>query len=83
MPDEPSNGPEKSLVRQLAELSAAGLQFTASIAGAALIGWYLDERFDTQPWLLLIMVLVGIAGGFLMFMRTLRILSGPDRDGQA
>ncbi len=32
--------------------------------GGALIGWVLDRLFGTSPWLLLIMLFLGMAAGF-------------------
>ena len=32
--------------------------------GGALVGWVLDRVFDTSPWLLLIMLFLGMAAGF-------------------
>ncbi len=71
------------MYRQLMELAAAGMQLTATIGASALVGWYLDEKLETRPWLLLTLLLVGIAGGFLAFVRTLRILNDGGRNGQA
>jgi ATP synthase protein I len=33
-------------------------------AGGALIGWVLDRAFGTSPWLLLILLFLGMAAGF-------------------
>lgn len=48
----------------LAKSSAVGLQFAISIAIGAFAGHWLDNRFDTEPWLLLTGVLFGSAAGF-------------------
>ena len=32
--------------------------------GGALVGWVLDRVFDTSPWLLLVMLFLGMAAGF-------------------
>ncbi len=32
--------------------------------GGAAIGWALDQLFETSPWLLLILLFLGTAGGF-------------------
>jgi ATP synthase protein I len=34
------------------------------LAGGALIGWLLDRLFGTSPWLLLVMLFLGIASAF-------------------
>ena len=33
------------------------------------IGYFLDRRFGTKPWLLLIGLLLGMLGGFVNFLR--------------
>jgi ATP synthase protein I len=80
MAPKPEESEEQTLWRQLTNLLAAGTQLTASIGGSALLGWWLDREAGTQPWLLLVFVLLGTVGGFLGFMRTLRVLSGQNRD---
>ena len=77
------NGNEKSMGQQLLELSGAGLQLTATIGGAALVGWLLDERLGTKPWLLLTLILLGAAGGVFALIRTVRKVSGDSGKDQA
>jgi ATP synthase protein I len=79
MADGPEGSEERSLSRQLFALAGAGTQLTATIGGAALLGWWLDDRFGTKPWLLLVFILTGIVGGFMAFIRALKILNGPKK----
>ena len=53
------------------EVSLAGLGFdlAASVAVAAAVGWWIDRRFDTEPWGLMICASIGIVGGLLNFVR--------------
>ena len=48
-----------------------GLQFAASIVIFLFVGQWLDRRFGTEPWLLLIGVFVGAGGGFYSIYRKL------------
>lgn len=43
--------------------SGAGLELAGATAGLALAGYWLDGRFDTRPWGLLVGVFIGIVGG--------------------
>ena len=79
MAPKPEDSEDQTLGRQLANLMAAGTQLTASIGASALLGWWLDREAGTKPWLLLVFVIVGTIGGFIGFMRTLRVLSGQNR----
>ncbi len=36
------------------------------------IGYWLDRRFSTGPWLMLIFLLIGVAAGFKGLLRTAR-----------
>ena len=54
----------KRLFRTLGHLSTIGLTMAVSIGLGALIGHYLDNRFGTEPWLLLVFIGFGIAAAF-------------------
>jgi len=43
--------------------SGAGLELAGATAGLALAGYWLDGKFDTGPWGLLVGVFIGIVGG--------------------
>jgi len=49
--------------------------------GGAIVGWLLDRWLDTAPWLMLILMFVGFAGGFINVMRISNKSGGntPDR----
>ena len=54
----------KKLLRTLGHVSTVGLSMAISIAVGALIGHYLDTKFGTDPWLLIIFLGFGIAAAF-------------------
>ena len=68
--------------RQLMVLAAAGTQLSATIGAATLLGWWLDGKFATGPWLTLGFLLVGVAGGFTAFLRTVRAQADGKDDGE-
>jgi ATP synthase protein I len=37
-------------------------------------GWYLDQLFDTKPWLMIIFIIIGAAAGILNVMRAAKQL---------
>lgn len=49
--------------RNTLQYAGAGVQFGLTICLFALLGRWLDGRFDTSPWLLILGVLVGFGGG--------------------
>lgn len=51
-------------IRQMAYFSSIGLSVALSIFIGLAIGVYLDRKFETQPWLTLIFLVLGIAAGY-------------------
>ena len=62
------------------KLSAVAFEFTGTIAGSMLLGWFADGYFGTEPWLLILGALLGTCGGFYQMIRSLRLLQR--RDGE-
>ncbi len=46
-----------------------GTMLVAPMLAFGGIGYYLDGRFGTQPWLLIAGLFAGMAGGFVSFFR--------------
>jgi ATP synthase protein I len=60
----------KKTIKTLGYLSTTGIAMGLSIAIGAIVGFYLDKKFKTDPWLFLVFLLFGIIAAFknLMFM---------------
>ena len=54
----------KQMMRTLGYVSTVGISMAASVAIGALLGLYLDKKFGTEPWLLLIGLGFGVAAAF-------------------
>jgi ATP synthase protein I len=54
----------KKMFRTLGYLSTLGMAMAISIALGALIGHYLDKRFQTEPWLFFVFLGFGIIAAF-------------------
>ena len=67
-------GSRRPATAQAGEVMGAGLQFAAAIVVFLFIGQWLDGVLGTKPWLLLIGVMVGAAGGFFSLYRQLVIV---------
>lgn len=61
------------------QVLGVGLQFAASILLFLFLGRWLDERLGTEPWLLLLGVLVGSSAGFYSLYYQL-VVSPRDRE---
>lgn len=51
-------------LRELAYYSSIGLSVALSIFIGLAVGLYLDGKFDTNPWLMLTFLAMGIVAGF-------------------
>ncbi len=69
MTDEKPRGRD---LRRLAELTSIGLILPSSIAVGLFMGYFLDRWLGTEPWLLLIFTVLGIASGLLSLFRALK-----------
>ena len=49
--------------------SSIGIEFAAAVGGFALVGYWIDEKFDSRPWGLLIGVALGLIGGTYNLIR--------------
>ena len=52
------------MIKTLGYLSSVGLSMAIAIGIGAVVGHYLDKKFGTAPWLLLIFIGFGIAAAF-------------------
>ena len=50
-------------------LAGIGIEFVAAVAGFALLGWWLDTKFETTPTWLLVCVGLGLTGGSYNMIR--------------
>lgn len=70
------NAPERHPVGSTRALSA-GMTLAVSVGLFAYAGLWLDDRFGTRPWLLILCVGCGIVGGILHLIRVLAPDSWP------
>lgn len=61
-------------MRQLAPYLTLGVQLAAAVCGSAVVGWWIDKTYGTQPWVLLGGVIVGSIVGLVQFLRVVQQL---------
>lgn len=66
----------KRTIKALGYISTIGMAMALSIGLGALIGHYIDKKFDTGPWFFYIFLGFGIAAAF----RNLQILYKKAKD---
>jgi len=62
--------------------SGVGLEFAAAVAGFALVGWWVDRRWNTSPWGLLIGAALGLIGGTYNLIRESLAAFKPPANGK-
>ncbi len=62
------------------EFAGIGIQFAITILVFAFAGVWLDSRLGTSPWLILISVFVGAAGGFYSMYRRVTAAQRKSKD---
>ncbi len=62
----------KKLWRDLAILSGLGIEVGFAVGIGAVIGYYLDQHFHTQPWLLLLFTGFGIGAAIKAILREVK-----------
>lgn len=77
MASEPGEEGPSALARALQQ-SQIGLYLIAPVLGLGAIGYWLDGRFGTSPWLTLGGLILGVVGGMVNFLHAaLRPPAGP------
>jgi len=54
--------------------------FVGTVLAGALIGWFIDSRFDTEPYWILGLMILGVVGGFARLVSSLRRMDRMDAE---
>ena len=52
--------------------------FVGTVLAGAVVGWLIDRQFDTEPYWTLALLLLGVVGGFIRLVASLRRLDRLD-----
>jgi F0F1-type ATP synthase assembly protein I len=66
-------------MQALGAIGGLGFQFGLTILLGALLGYYLDRRWGTSPWLILAGTLAGTAAGFWQVINALKGYTGKGK----
>ena len=61
---------DKNDLRSLGNYLGLGMQLAATVGFMLLLGYWLDKKFETSPWLLLVFSFLGIISGLYNFLKT-------------
>ncbi len=51
-------------------LAGVGVEYAAAVAGFGLIGWWIDQRWQTKPWGVVIGAALGLTGATYNLIRS-------------
>lgn len=76
-PSEPRSDSDKSVsdedqARQWFAMAGIGTEFIVAVLLFGGLGWFLDGRWSTSPWLLLTGMAIGFAGGLYNMVKMAR-----------
>ncbi len=74
-----NTGPQSSYFRY----AGAGIQFAGTFLVLGAIGWWLDGKLGTDPWLLLAGIFLGATGGFISLVKKVSPSSNTPSDGSS
>jgi ATP synthase protein I len=73
----------RELYKSIGFLSGVGISMVAATFIGFGMGYYLDQWFDTKPWLTMIFLVIGIVAGFRnIYILTARELRRQKREEQ-
>ena len=61
------------------KFSSLGLEMGLAVAVGYFIGHWMDEQFDTAPWLLFLWVIAGVGAAFKAVLRSAREMAKEDK----
>ncbi len=78
--NDPVETPARRRARAIGPFLTLGLQLALAVVVFFFIGRWLDGLWGTAPWMMLAGLLVGIAGGFIQFFRSVAALDRQEAE---
>ncbi len=77
--DEKKKDPTRTALSQLAPYMELGVQLAGAMVIFGGIGWWLDGKLGTKPWLLALGCVLGATGGMIHLIR-MALKRGPTKE---
>jgi len=62
--------------------ATVGIELAATVAIFAALGWWLDRRFGTTPWLLVVVAMLGVTAALIRIVRRATHEENTDEEGR-
>jgi ATP synthase protein I len=70
-------------IRQWSVVWTASIQMAVSVVLMFFVGRWLDGKFGTDPWLMIVGLFFGVGAGFYHFIRTLSTLGNEKKNSSS
>lgn len=74
---------EPKTKRRQMRMAGMGLELAAAVTGFALLGIWIDRRYDSEPWGLLVCAAIGVIGGLYNFVRAALAAAAASSESEA
>lgn len=74
--------PEPGRLVVWARGASVAFEFCGSIGAGALVGWWVDQKWDVGPWGAISLTVLGAVGGFIRLVRMLKRFEHIDGERQ-
>jgi ATP synthase protein I len=64
----------RDAMRSAGRISAVGMEFAGAVIGCLLIGYWIDGKIGTSPWLTIVGVVLGSVAGFRALYRAAKVM---------
>ncbi len=58
--------------------SSVGIEIALSIGLGMFLGWWLDKKFDTEPWLFILFLFAGLGSAIKAVIRIMKMVDMQD-----
>jgi ATP synthase protein I len=72
--------PESNWALRFGRSVALYWDFVGTVLAGAVVGWLVDRWFDTEPYATLAFLILGVIGGFVRLVSSLRRLDRSNHD---
>jgi ATP synthase protein I len=67
-------------IRSAGPLIGSGIQLATSVVVMFFLGRWLDDRFGTSPWLMIVGTFLGLGAGLFSFIKTIITMDSKEKE---